>query len=630
MAHSTLIDLVGRVLAGRYRLLAPIGSGSSGRVYLADDVRLRRRVAVKVLHGGLADDAGFLRRFRAEAQMAASLHHPHVMAVYDWGEDDGVPFMVLELLKGGSLRSLLDEGPRLSPAQAAHVGRQVAAALAYAHARGLVHRDVKPANLLFDEHGIVRVGDFGLARALAEASWTEPAGTVVGTARYSAPEQAGGGPLDARADLYSLAVVLVEACTGEVPVVGETAIGTLAARSRRGITAPEVLGPLQPVVARAGQPDPEDRYPDAAAMGADLTAAARTLPAPGALPLAGFTAAGDDVEPTRQPMSARDLATRVFDQDASTRPVPVEDEVPLVVAPPRARFRRSMVPVFVAVAVVAALVAGVAAAVAAGGVGGATIAAPSLVGLDEEVAAARATDAGVLMQVVERVTSDDPAGLVIEQRPGPGAFLAEGDDLDVVVSRGPPPVDVPVIAGLPLAEAQAQLEAVGFVVNVVRQHDENVAVDIALGTDPPSPGQAPRESVISLIVSDGPAPVEVPAVAGQGYDTAAANLAEKRFAPVRRDEFSDDVEVGIVIGTDPAAGTLAPRDSEVVVRVSKGPELIAVPPLVGLTVEAASQALADAGLSADVQNFAPGKKVRAQDPSPGTKVKRGAKVTLFL
>jgi serine/threonine-protein kinase len=321
----------------------------------------------------------------------------------------------------------------------------------------------------------------------------------------------------------------------------------------------------------------------------------------------------------------------LFDQDASTQPVAVEDEVPLVVvAPPRARFRRSLVPLFVTVAIVGALVAGVAAAVAAAGAGGATVAAPSLVGLDQEVAAARATDAGVLMQVVERVTSDDPAGLVIEQRPGPGEFLREGDDLDVVVSRGPPPVDVPVVAGLPLPEAQAQLEAAGFVVNVVRQHDENVAVDVALGTDPPSPGQAPRESAITLVVSDGPAPVEVPAVAGKSYDSAAATLAEKRFAPVRRDEFSDDVDAGIVIGTDPAAGTLAPRDSEVAVRVSKGPELIAVPPLVGLTVEAASQKLDEAGLSADVQNFAPGKKVRAQDPSPGTLVRRGAKVTLFL
>jgi serine/threonine-protein kinase len=177
MAISGVADLTGRVLAGRYRLLTPIGAGASGRVYIADDVRLRRRVAVKVLHAALADDAGFLRRFRAEAQVAASLHHPNVMTVYDWGDDD-VPFMVLELLRGGSLRGLLDSGTHLSPAQAVHVGRQVTAALEYAHARGLVHRDVKPANLLFDEHGIVRVADFGLARALAEASWTEPAGAV--------------------------------------------------------------------------------------------------------------------------------------------------------------------------------------------------------------------------------------------------------------------------------------------------------------------------------------------------------------------------------------------------------------------------------------------------------------------
>src|SRR4249919_3684913 len=138
MAGSTVADLVGRVLAGRYRLLGAIGSGSSGRVYVADDVRLRRRVAIKVLHAALAEDAGFLRRFRAEAQVAASLNHPNVMAVYDWGEDD-VPFMVLELLAGGSLRGMLDAGARLSPSQAAHVGRQVASALEYAHARGLVH-----------------------------------------------------------------------------------------------------------------------------------------------------------------------------------------------------------------------------------------------------------------------------------------------------------------------------------------------------------------------------------------------------------------------------------------------------------------------------------------------------------
>src|ERR1700704_626308 len=175
MPGSAVSDLAGRVLAGRYLLHGAVGTGASGRVYVAEDTRLKRRVAVKVLHSALAEDVGFLRRFRAEAQLAAALHHPNIMAVYDWGEDQ-VPFMVLELLAGGSLRGMLDEGVRLTPAQAAYVGKHVTAALSHAHSRGLVHRDIKPANLLFDEHGTVRVADFGLDRALAEARWTEPAG----------------------------------------------------------------------------------------------------------------------------------------------------------------------------------------------------------------------------------------------------------------------------------------------------------------------------------------------------------------------------------------------------------------------------------------------------------------------
>ena len=626
MVHSTLVDLVGRVLADRYRLLAPIGSGSSGRVYLADDIRLRRRVAVKVLHGGLADDAGFLRRFRAEAQMAAALHHPHVVAVYDWGEDDGVPFMVLELLKGGSLRGLLDAGPRLSPAQTAHVGRQVAAALGYAHVRGLVHRDIKPANLLFDEHGIVRVADFGLARALAEASWTEPAGTVVGTARYAAPEQAGGKPLDGRADLYSLAIVLVESCTGQVPVVGDTAISTMAARSSRGIEAPPALGPLVPVIARAGRPDPQDRYPDAAAMGADLTAAARTLPSPGALPIAGIGEILEDVDSTRHaPLG------RVFDQDVATGEIAADDAVPLaIVVPRRPQFRRSMVPWVVGIVVATMLAAGVAMVAAGAAGGGPHVAVPSLVGLDDTAAKVSATDAELLMTVVARRTSDDPVGLVIQQRPGPGEFIASGDQIEVVVSRGPPPVPLPDVMGKPLAEAQPLLEQAGFVVAVERRFEENAPKDVTLGTEPAGGGLAPPESTVKVIVSDGPAPVEVPEVTSKSYEAAAATISAKRLKPVKREEFSDTIAVGTVIGTDPAAGRQVPRDSEVGVLVSKGPELIAVPGVIGQTVEAASQALKAAGLSADVQNFSPGAKVRAQDPSSGTKVKRGAKVTLFL
>ena len=201
---SRMTDQIGRVLSGRYRLIAPIGTGASAQVYLADDVRLRRRVAVKVLHAALAEDDAFLRRFRAEAQAAAALNHPNIVAVYDWGDDDGAPYIVTEYLGGGSLRALLDRGVRLTPSQALMVGLEATRALDYAHRRGFVHRDIKPANLLFGDDGRLRIADFGLARALAEAAWTEPQGAVLGTARYASPEQAQGQPVDGKADVYSL------------------------------------------------------------------------------------------------------------------------------------------------------------------------------------------------------------------------------------------------------------------------------------------------------------------------------------------------------------------------------------------------------------------------------------------
>src|SRR5258705_1159789 len=207
-------ELVGRVLGGRYRLLAPVGAGASATVYGAEDVSLRRSVAVKIMHPSLADDPAFIKRFRAEAQAAAALNHPNVMAVYDWGEERGIPYLVLEFLASGSLRAMLERGRRLSPSQALLVGLEAARGLDYAHRRGLVHRDVKPANLLFGDDSRLRIADFGLARAIAEAAWTEPAGVVLGTARYASPEQAKGLPVDGRTDVYSLALVLVEAITG--------------------------------------------------------------------------------------------------------------------------------------------------------------------------------------------------------------------------------------------------------------------------------------------------------------------------------------------------------------------------------------------------------------------------------
>ena len=288
------------MLGGRYRLIAPIGIGSSAQVYLADDVKLRRRVALKMLHDALAGEVDFLRRFRAEARAAAALNHPNVMAVYDWGDGE-VAFLVTEYLPGGSLRGLLDLEVHLSPAQALNIGLEAARALDYAHRRGFVHRDIKPANLLFGEDQRLRIADFGLARALAEAAWTEPQGAVLGTARYAAPEQAKGETLTGKADVYSLALVLIEAVTGTVPFVADTTLGTLMARVDKALVVPDELGPMQSILTDAGHPDPEQRI-DARALALGLLRAAKSLSRPEPLGLPGAMVTGQlfavDADPT--------------------------------------------------------------------------------------------------------------------------------------------------------------------------------------------------------------------------------------------------------------------------------------------------------------------------------------------
>ena len=281
---SSILEQVGRVIGGRYRLLAVVGAGASAQVYAADDTRLGRRVAVKLLHPALAGDVTFLRKFQAEARLAASLNHRNVLHVYDWGDDDGMPYLVLEYLGGGSLRSLLDTGALLSPQQAAALGIEAANGLAYAHRRGLVHRDIKPANLLFDDDGRLLVADFGLARALAEAALTEPLGTVMGTARYASPEQVEGRPIDDRTDVYSLALSLYESVTGRVPFVGDTTVATLMARVGAVLPPARELGPLAPVLAQAAISEPLARL-DAAGLASELEMLLQELDPPEPLPL---------------------------------------------------------------------------------------------------------------------------------------------------------------------------------------------------------------------------------------------------------------------------------------------------------------------------------------------------------
>ncbi len=640
-------ELTGRVLAGRYRLRAPIGAGASGSVYEADDVQLGRRVAVKVLHVGLADDLGFLQRFRAEARVAASLHHPNIMTVHDWGEDD-VPFMVTELLDGGSLRAMLDAGTRLTPAQCARLGRDVAHALEYAHSRRIVHRDIKPANLLFDEHAVVRIADFGLARALAEASWTEPAGAVFGTARYASPEQARGVPLDARSDLYSLALVLYEAITGVIPFASDTVMGTLAQRTQRSITAPGEWGPLRAVIERAGRVEPDERYPDAATMAVALRDACDVLGRPEPLELAGpgFV---DDPHPTRAlkrpvplpgtvvpetvvPETVVDLrqpepTAALFDQDARQDLTIVVGETPIDDPEPQTRPRRPgrFVPLVVAVVAVMALVLGVLALGSIGASAGTVV--PGLVGRSAEDARALAGARGFDVSV-ERRTGDDPEGVVVEQRPAPGT-RSDGS-IQLVVSSGPAPVDVPRLVGLDRNAASLALDDAGLIARFREAFDETIDAGDVVAQQPVEGAQAPRDSEVEVVISKGPAPREIPRLIGDDPDDAEQELEDLGFEVDRVLVFSDEVPQNEVVGTAPGAGELADFGASVQLRVSKGPELIEVPNVFGMKIDPACAEVEDAGFTCEVGSYRPNERVTGMDPQPGTRRKRGTTVELFF
>jgi serine/threonine-protein kinase len=648
MASTRMADQIGRVLGGRYRLVAPIGSGASAQVFLADDVRLRRRVAVKLLHAGLADDAAFLKRFRAEAAAAAALSSPHVVAVYDWGEEEAEPFIVCELLAGGSLRAMLDAGRQLTPAQALLVGLEAARGLDHAHRRGIVHRDIKPANLLFSESGRLAIADFGLARALADAAWTEPSGSVMGTARYATPEQAKGQAVDGKADVYALGLVLIEAVTREVPFWSDTTIATLMARTERDVDVPERLGPLLPALLAAGKVEPTDR-PDAAGFAALLVQASEDLDAPEPLPVVGAVKAVPD------PVERQDgRPVRSGDLDPTPTPSPLPASTPDdtgeadVAASGSGRAQRKAQkkaskeahriargkverrwPRRLAIVVVSALILGIA------GYGLFTFARPShevpeLVGLgSDEIGPLVEGNGWDVQRTVERRDGSE-AGVVVSQRPAPGESLREGEPLEVTVSLGNELVEVPELNEVPIADATAQLEAAGLVVGQQRgKFTELLNADVVMAVAGRS-RMLPRGSAVDLVVSRGPRPRTVPGnLQGMGYEQAAQAITDAQLVPVRGEDYSDSIPEGQVIGTGPEGGASVPRDSEVTVIVSLGPELVAVPDVSGDSVADATDALEGAGFEVQGVSGSPNRPVARTDPAAGSMVDRGTSISLI-
>ncbi len=652
----SLTDSIGRVLGDRYRLVTAVGTGASAHVYLADDVSLRRQVAIKVLHPALAGDQAFLKRFRAEARAVAALNHPNVLRVYDWGEEGSEPYLVLEYLAGGSLRQIYDTGTLLSPEQAARIGIEACAGLDYAHRRGLIHRDIKPANLLFDADGRLRIADFGLARALAEAAWTEPDGAILGTARYAAPEQVEGWVLDGKADVYGLALVLYEGVTGESPFIGDTTVATLMARLGALLPEHEALGPLGEILLWAAAPDPAERY-DAARLGAELATLAATLPEPAPLPL---------VTPEREDEDPFLLAAAIGLTPASERPTTVlvrprseargdltEIGTPAATAPgadtPDGPAEQAVVPdrvrrkwpyVIALCVLVAALAgAGVAWAVRTQ-VFTPSSPVPVLEGrtLPAATAAARTVHLGV--RVTGRTTSITvPAGIVISQRPtarsgSTRTTLKQGSTIAVVLSTGLPQVVIPDLASFTdchdAVQALAAVHLVGVCPPTAAQYDSTVPAGAIVGTSPVA--SAPYGSTITVITSKGHAPVDVPSVAGpaSAYGSAAAALTAAGFAPVEAKAYSSTVPTGQVIGTAPATGGAQPFGSTVTVQVSLGPQPVTVPSLTGQSPSTAAAGLTALGLVPGGPYGPPGAKtVVSTSPDGGTSVPVGSTVDVY-
>lgn len=620
----------GAELGGRYRLIRSIGSGSSATVFQADDTVLERHVAVKVLHRELSGDNEFLNRFVQEARSAAALSHSNVMQVHDWGEDEsehgGTPFLVTELLSGGSLRDMLDQDVVCSPSQVIAFGIDACRALHYAHGQGLVHRDITPANLMFTSGGDLKIADFGLARALADSGWTEPGKTLVGTARYSSPEQAQGNRLTAASDVYSLGLILIEALSGSAPFSADTLLGTLTARVETDVPIPDVPEALAAVLRAMTQRDPESR-PTSHDAGVGLLGSAKGMPRPAPLPLVTLpelpieepvgTTRSEVFEPsskesrtpgiiagtrTTNPEDGQVVAVDP-DADPDTTVVDIADrttiaEVPVVDTGDEPARRWPVL--FVAIAVVAAAGWFGWQQVSGGNID--TVEVPDVSGLPLEEALEQLGDTWLLQEKLERDATVEQ-GSVIRTEPVAGELVDEGTEVSYWVSLGLPLVRVPEddLIGRSEAQAVGTLEALDLVVgDVERINSEEVGEGNVVSVSAEAL-ELPIGASVDLVVSLGPQDRVIPQFdETTDADQLVADLEQAGLGVARLDEFNDEIEEGVIVSIAPPSGTQVDRGSQVEVVVSTGPTPVAIPATSGLSLTDTLDLLEAAGFFAEL------------------------------
>ncbi len=630
------------IFNGRYELHRRLGRGGMAEVYLARDQLLDRPVAVKVLFPALATDAGFVERFRREAQAAANLQHPNIVSVFDWGEANGTYFIVMEYVEGHTLADTIRDEGRLHPDRAAEVTADIAAALGFAHRNRVVHRDVKPGNVLITRDGGVKVADFGIARALSDSSDQNltKTGSVMGTATYFSPEQARGAPVDPRSDLYSLGVVLYEMITGHPPFAGDSAVAIAYKHVQENPVPPRRLDAalpetLEAITLKCLAKNPANRYPSAQDLRADLRRyldGSRILAEPvlappidpGATGLMAPTGYGDQTALVAGPVGYE--ADRYDDYDEYDD---YEDE-----QPKRSKW-------FLAALVLLLLVlAGLLFLLASNFNNNEDppveqVSVPGVVGQDITAATAALEAEGFEVTTVFEA-AEAPENQVTEQDPGPGDDADVGSTVTLTVSQGPAPVTVPDVTNMPATEANQTLVAAGFIVNQVPVENNEVDEGLVISQDPAANQQVPPGSPVTINVSSGAGTVAVPSVAGQTEADARATLQAAGLTNVTtQQQASTDVAAGSVISSNPAQGAeVAPGDT-ITLIVSSGPEPVSVPGVEGLSEDNARTQLESAGLVvqiSDEQVDNPGQdgRVLSQSPQAGQQANPGDTVNLVV
>jgi eukaryotic-like serine/threonine-protein kinase len=616
--------LINTLFDGRYRILRKLGSGGMANVYLAEDEDLGRRVAIKILSDRYASDDNFNERFRREAKSAASLSHPNIVPIYDRGEADGLPYIAMEVIEGRTLKELVMTRGPLPIAQAVEYAKHILGALRFAHRHGIIHRDIKPHNVLLGAEDRVKVTDFGIARA--GASQMTEVGSIMGTAQYLSPEQARGAPVAAPSDLYSAGVVLYEMLTGKTPFNGDTPIEIAMKHLNEAPRPPselrsEIPAELDLIVLRALAKDPHDRYQSAEEFSEDLD----RLEA--GIPVAPETTAAATALLAGGPLTA---ATQVLDRDAGTRVLPRSPTAPPRRPPayppdygyrePPPKRRRFVPWLLVLLLVAAAALAGwyVYSQVQDELAESKPVAVPPVIGLEEELAKAQLEELGLEADVDRRPSTEYGAGIVADQSPKEGTKLAKGEAVLIVVSTGPPMTQVPDVVGMKYDEALDVLQKA------------------SLRAKNPRADETVREgAVVTLQVSKGRELVPVPDVLEQTRESAEAELRANGFQVTVDTAPSDEYAEGLVFAQNPDPDVEATKGSTVRITVSSGPESKPVPNVVGQDQDEAGETLETEGFEVQVREQEtddPTLKDRVldQNPSGGVRAEPGSTVTIFV